>query len=122
MILNKKIIRDVGYELFDEEWNNYISDLNRVLKSIIDTPYLLVPFNLEDSLGNFPIILRIQKTDVEVFRSLVLMFMMINDIRVGIYRDSNLIKEKFPLKLGEEDLAMFKKYSIKGKKKPFNFF
>lgn len=116
MILNKKIIRDTGYEIFDDEWYCYTSDLTVTLKKLIEMPFLLVPFNLEDSLGNFPNLLKMQKTDTEIFRSLVLMFMMIYDIRIGIYRDSNFIKDKFPLKHGEEELILFKKYSIKGKK------
>jgi len=113
--MNKKIIRDFGYEIFEEEYYLYKSDISPTLKKLVSTPYLLVPYNLEDSLNDFPLILKKQNTDSEIFRSLLIQFMMIFDIRVGIYRDSNYIKDKFPLKLGEEDLVLSKKYKVKGK-------
>lgn len=113
MILNKKIIRDFGYEVFEEEYYLYKSDMSPTLRKLVSTAYLLVPFNLEED-NDFPLILKKQNTDTEVFRSLLMQFMMIYDIRVGIYRDSNYIKEKFPLKLGEEDLILSKKYKITG--------
>lgn len=119
MIMNKKVIRDFGYELFEREWESYIVDINSVIKQLIATPYLLVPFNLEDSIEDFPAVLKIQKSDQENFRSMIMTFIMLYDLRNNIYKDNRYIKDKFPLKIGEEDVDLYKRYILKGK---FNLF
>lgn len=48
IILNNKIIRDTGFELFENEWKNYSLDVNSVLNQMISKPYLILPFNLDD--------------------------------------------------------------------------
>jgi hypothetical protein len=114
MIINKKVIRDLGYELYEQEWNNYKQEIINIVKKIISTPYLLIPYNLEDTVQNFPAELRTQKSETDNFRSLILTFMMLYDIRVGIYKDNSFIRDKFPLRLGELDICLYKKYLIKG--------
>lgn len=115
MIINKKVIRDLGYELFEQEWNNYKQDITSTVQKIISTPYLLVPFNLEDTVLDFPIELKTQKGETDIFKSGIMTFMMLYDIRVGIYKDNMYLKDKFPLRLGETDLSLYKKYLMKGK-------
>jgi hypothetical protein len=48
LINNNKLIRETGFELFQNEWRNFKSDFSIVIESLISKPYLLIPFNLED--------------------------------------------------------------------------
>ncbi len=48
IILKNKYIREIGFELFEKEWNNYSNDVNSTLKQLISKPYLIIPFNLDD--------------------------------------------------------------------------
>jgi hypothetical protein len=47
-IINNKLIRETGFELFENEWRNFKSDFSIVVESLISKPYLIIPFNLED--------------------------------------------------------------------------
>jgi len=47
-ISNNKLIRETGFELFENEWRNFKSCFNTIIESLISKPYLLIPFNLED--------------------------------------------------------------------------
>lgn len=114
VILNNKFIRDTGYELFESEWKNYKNDLSLITDELIRKPFLLIPFNLEDTIEDYPKILRIHKTDSELFRSYLIIFMTLFDFRVGIYKDSDLIKAAFPLRLGGLNLEVNQKYRLKG--------
>ena len=93
---------------------NYQTSISSVAKKLIDTPFLLVPFNLEDTVQNFPNLLKMQKTDSEIFRSYLMSLMMIYDIRVGIYRDTETLKSRFPIKLDDSDLILNQQYYLKG--------
>ena len=114
MILNKKIIKETGYELFEMEWNDFKSDFNNLVKQLIETPFVLVPFNLEDSIVDFPNFLKIQKSDSDIFRSYLMTFMIIHDLRIGIYKDGFYIKNKFPISLCENELIVGNTYYLKG--------
>jgi hypothetical protein len=115
MTLNKKIIRETGYELFEQEWEEYSKSVDIVIKKLIDSPYILIPFNLEDSINDFPPFLKLYKTDSEIFKANLMAFMEIHDLRIGIYRDGETIKSKFPISLCEQDLIVGHKYYLKGK-------
>lgn len=47
-IINNKIIRETGFELFENEWKNYKTDFSNIIEALISKPYLIIPFNLED--------------------------------------------------------------------------
>ena len=47
-IINNKLIRETGFELFENEWRNLKSDFSIIVESLISKPYLIIPFNLED--------------------------------------------------------------------------
>jgi hypothetical protein len=48
LISNNRVIRETGFELFENEWKNFKSDFMMILDNLISRPYLLIPFNLED--------------------------------------------------------------------------
>jgi hypothetical protein len=48
IILNNKYIRETGFELFENEWKVYKSDIFNVIEDLVSRPFLLIPFNLED--------------------------------------------------------------------------
>jgi hypothetical protein len=50
IILNNKYIRETGFELFEEEWKEYVEDISPILDDLISKPFLLIPFNLDDSI------------------------------------------------------------------------
>ena len=53
IIIKNKYVREKGFELFEIEWTNYISDINIEIKKLISKPFLILPFNIEDVLeGN----------------------------------------------------------------------
>ncbi len=116
MLQNSKMIRDKGYELFENQWNLYISntDICNMTAKLISTHHLLLPFNIEE-IDDFPLELQIPKNDIEVFSNRLIVFIMLFDIRVGIYKEGDFLRKKFPLKLGELELKTMKKYAIKGK-------
>ena len=47
-IQNNRLIRDIGYEIFENEWNNYQKDFSIDIENLISHPFLLIPYNLED--------------------------------------------------------------------------
>jgi hypothetical protein len=47
-IQNNRLIRDIGYEIFEKEWNNYQRDFSLTIENLISKPFLLMPYNLED--------------------------------------------------------------------------
>ena len=114
-IKNKKVIRDVAYEIFETEWINYKKDFTPQVKKIIETPFLLLPFNLEDTIEDFPNVLKMQKSDSDNFKSLLLTFMYLHDIRCGIYRNPYSLSKKFPIKMGDEELILGRKYLLESK-------
>jgi len=116
MILNKKLIRESGYEIFETEWSDYSSnDISILIKKIVDSPFCLIPFTMEDLIEDFPEYLKIQKSDIDFFKSLILNFFMINDMRIKIYKNDVCLKERFPLKLTEKDYLINSIYSLIGK-------
>jgi len=49
LFINKnKLIRETGFELFENEWRNFKSDFSIIIEGLISKPYLIIPFNLED--------------------------------------------------------------------------
>ena len=55
-----------------------------------------------------------QKNDVDNFKSNLLIFMTIHDLRTNIYKENDLIKATFPLKLGDPDLELNQSYKLSG--------
>ena len=51
-----KNIKDSAYVIFEQELKNYTkNNTGNLINSIISRPYLLIPFNLEDTVqGNWP--------------------------------------------------------------------
>ena len=49
--MTNKQIKENGYEFFESEWLNYKKDFNLTINSLISQPFLLVPFNLEDTIS-----------------------------------------------------------------------
>lgn len=133
IILNNKYIRETGFEIFEEEWKNYTSNLNETVDYLISRPYLLIPFNLEDSIEgknyltyfnfydinhnilDYPKILRIQKNELDNFKSNLINFMTLHDIRCSIYLTKDFIKSGFPLKLGGFELDLEQSYNLSSK-------
>lgn len=115
MLQNNKMIRDKGYELFENQWNLYISssDICNMTTKLVSTHHLLLPFNIEE-IEDFPLELQIPKNDLEVFSNRLIVFIMLYDIRIGIYKEGDFLKKRFPLKLGDIDVKTMKKYAIKG--------
>ena len=60
---SNKIVREYGYEVFEEEWKNFHKNsLRNTINDIISRPYLLIPFNLEDVVeGNLNYYQRLSK-------------------------------------------------------------
>lgn len=50
-IMNNKHIRENGYELLELEWVNYKKDFTYTINEIISQPFLLIPYNLEDTIS-----------------------------------------------------------------------
>lgn len=50
-IMTNKQIREYGYEYLEIEWLNYKKDFNSIINSLISQPFLLIPFNLEDTIS-----------------------------------------------------------------------
>ncbi len=48
IILNNKYIRETGFELFENEWKVYKSEIFGTIEDLVSKPFLLIPFNLED--------------------------------------------------------------------------
>jgi hypothetical protein len=121
IILNNKYIRETGFELFENEWRSYRADISVVVEELISRPYVLIPFNLEDEIEgkknnknylDYPRILRLQNTEVENFKSFLIIFMTLHDLRSKIYRSNDLVKLSFPLKLGGFDLELDQSYDM----------
>ena len=53
---NNKFIRENGYELIETEWKNYNSTIDSILEELLNAPYLLFPFNLDDTIQGIYII------------------------------------------------------------------
>jgi hypothetical protein len=121
IILNNKYIRETGFELFENEWRTYRGEISLVVEELISRPYVLIPFNLEDEIEgmiklllltflDYPRNLRLQNTEVENFKSFLIIFMTLHDLRAKIYRSNDLVKLSFPLKLGGFDLELDQSY------------
>lgn len=98
MLQNNKMIRDKGYELFENQWNLYISssDICNMTTKLVSTHHLLLPFNIEE-IEDFPLELQIPKNDLEVFSNRLIVFIMLYDIRIGIYKEGDFLKRDFLL-------------------------
>ncbi len=96
-----------------------------VVEELISRPYVLIPFNFEDDIEgminllllillltylDYPRNLRLQNTEVENFKSFLIIFMTLHDLRAKIYRSNDLVKLSFPLKLGGFDLELDQSY------------
>lgn len=112
IILNNKYIRETGFELFEMEWKNYKIDIQQTVEDLVSKPFLLIPFNLEDIIEDYPKILRIQKTEVDGFKSNLLIFMSLHDLKCKIYKEKDIIRNNFPLKLGGFDLELGQSYNL----------
>lgn len=48
VLQSNKYIKVNGFELFENEWKSYTSDISPVIEGLVSRPFLLIPFNLED--------------------------------------------------------------------------
>ena len=122
LILNNKYIKEAGYELFEIEWNFFKKDIESVINGLISYPFLLIPFNLEDLIEDYPTILKIQKNEIDYFKNYLMIFMSIFDLRHSnfkfrskILKKNESIKERFPLNLGTKMLELESSFSISSK-------
>lgn len=81
LILNNKYIKEAGYELFEIEWNSFTKEIDTVINVLISHPYLLIPFNLEDIVEDYPSILKIQMNEIDHFKNYLMIFMSIFELR-----------------------------------------
>jgi hypothetical protein len=87
-LTHSKSIKENGYEIFLDEWKNYQhKTLGLTLKSLISRPFLLIPFNLEDVVEEYPNLLKIQRNDLINFRDNFLIFFTLID---ALYVNYNL--------------------------------
>jgi len=102
--------KEYGFEIFEEEWKSYCKkNIGIVINDVISRPYLLIPFNLEDIVEDYPQVLKTQQTnEVNNFRGNLLIFMSFYDFRSRIFGKHEMIGERFPLSLDEENKV--KKY------------
>lgn len=63
---------------------------------------------------DYPKVLRIQKTEVDNFKSNLIIFMTLHDLRARVYRENHLIKDQFPLKLGGLEMELEHSYNLTG--------
>lgn len=115
MILNKKIIKENGYELFEDAWKELNNDFNNIVSNLIDSPYILMPFSIEEAKPEYPVQLLYSKNDKDIFKSLIISFMEIHDLRILIYKDGLFVKDKFPLNMNGNEFKINCTYLLKGK-------
>jgi hypothetical protein len=119
LILNNKYIKEAGYELFEIEWNNFKKEIQSISNDLISHPYLIIPFNLEDVVEDYPNLLKIQKNEIDIFKNYLMIFMSIFELRYlfvkfrsKILKKNESIKEKFPLNLGIKSLEIESCFNI----------
>lgn len=112
IIINNKYIRETGYEHFETEWKNYKQDISSIVEDLISQSFLIIPFNLEDLVEDYPRILKLQKNELDTFKSCLIVFMTLHDIRQMIYQEKDLIRNGFPLKLGGFELDTEQIYNL----------
>lgn len=66
--------------------------------------------------------MRIQKTEVDSFKSNLIIFMHLYDLRNRIYKEGEFIKNSFPLRLGGFELEIDQSYNLTSKNKYLNNF
>ena len=81
LILNNKYIKEAGYELFEFEWNSFKKEIESISNDLISHPYLIIPFNLEDVVEDYPNLLKIQKNEIDIFKNYLMIFMSIFELR-----------------------------------------
>jgi hypothetical protein len=113
LIINNKYFHDTAFEHFEHEWNNYKNGIDTITDQLISKPFILIPFNLDDSIEEYPKFLKYQKTEIDMFRSNLIIFMTLYDLRSMIYKNNNLIKYSFPLQLGDFAFEIDHSYNLK---------
>lgn len=107
------IIISQCYSLLEEEWKRYNSSLISILDSLIRDPYMLYPYQYEETLQNYPSYLKTSRTSTEKFSSFLCLFMGLNDFRVRVYKNCSLIKNSFPLRFNKKQAELNERISLK---------
>ncbi len=47
---DNKYIKENGYEIFETEWKNYRQPITQTSEELISRPFLLFPFNMDDTI------------------------------------------------------------------------
>lgn len=126
-LINNKLIRETGFEIFENEWVNFKSSMSIIVESLISKPYLIIPFNLEDIIEgkdifltlkflDYPKILRLHKNEIEYFRSNLLMFLLHSELNFYLDPNNNSsISQSFPLKLSGVNIEIDNEYPAQSK-------
>jgi hypothetical protein len=108
-----KFIKENGYEIFETEWKNYLIPISQSIDDLISRPFLLFPFNMDDTIeGNlsinidYPVILQTHTTTVDYFKSYILTLFHIIDLRASLTNSEDKILNTFPLNFGGQDLEI----------------
>lgn len=50
LMCDNKFIKENAYEIFENEWKNYTQQISQTIESLVSKPFLLFPFNMDDSI------------------------------------------------------------------------
>ena len=103
---DQKIFRDNGYIFFSDLWKFYKKDseenLDKDVKLITSSPFILL--NENNKYEDFPFILKTNLNDTNIFKSDILLYMYIHDLKEMYFGENKkkelkkkLIKEENPL-------------------------
>ena len=103
---DQKLFRDNGYIFFSELWNCYKKDseetLDKDIKLITSSPFILL--NENNKYEDFPVILKNNLNDTSIFKSFILLYMYIHDLKEMYFGErtkkelkKKLIKDENPL-------------------------
>ena len=85
MTMANHFIKETAYEMFCQEWKEYCKDINLVLNETLQHAFLIIPFNLVENIDEFPSILKPPKNDKEIFKSNVINYMSLHDLRYKVF-------------------------------------
>lgn len=113
LMLSSEQIGEVCYEQFYSEWQNFKIPITDMLSKMIDIPFILIPYNLEDCVKSFPSMLKYHKSDVELFRSLLMSFMLFYDFMMEIKKEGDNLNLRFPISLADHSFDLGERYYLK---------
>lgn len=111
-MVETKVIFVNGINIFEKEWERFKRPLNDSIKEIYENPYIIVPCCIENLANNFPPILKVKQTELEVelFKCDLITFMLLLEFQIESNIISNIspVRDAFPLKA----LCAFKSIKI----------